>query len=507
MFSSLFFSPAVSSRSECLSFARRRKQVSKLIVSRKAFYTITHIKGKGFSSPLSFCGKGGNMKRLLLTLSCIISVIWLFPCFVKAYTQTDFNLKVLEETDITCGTYSNDVYQYLTEHPTYPFTIEKYSSFIKFVVGSSYTQGTYDYQYEYPSPYYIFQIYYNSNKVGTSVYNTNLFQTYYGNTTDSYVVGQWQNIDEFLVTTDYDTVYYSPLIPNVDFSVVLNTSGVPVNDINNTIYNAFNVNINSDVGNNYYIQIGYKAHIPNKMALGVNNNGTAYYTSLTFNDAAYQNVYSLQDNQVAFTGSVNNALFTWTRQAVPSESWTVAGNLQGNTSFINGSISAYNDTMSYVMPLYGKKLEIFMRYFVIQDNQVIVGAWSHWNNNYPYEYTQELPANYIPYHDIPGYKNTDSDVNLENQNNTISSVGSSTGTTVSVYNNTVPNYPNYPTIVSYNHDNVLTQMIDTTKKLPSFFGDFTDFCKITLSFIPSEVWEIVAFGFLCSILIMIVKVL
>lgn len=448
------------------------------------------------------------MKRLILAFCSIISVIWFMPCFVHAYTQTDFNLKVLDETGITCGTYSNDVYQYLTEHPTYPFTIEKYNSFIKFVVGSSYVQGVYDYQYEYPSPYYVFQIYYNSNNVGTSVYNTNLFQRYYGNTTDSFVVGQWQNIDEFLVTTDYETVYYSPLIPNVNFSVVLNTSGVPVNDINSQEYNAFNVNVNSNVGQDYYIQIGYKVHVPNTMALGVNNNGTAYYSALTYNNAEYQDIYSLQDNQVAFTGTVNSSLFTWNRQSVSSDNWTVVSSLQGNTAFINGSISAYNDTMSYIMPLYGKKLEIFMRYFTIQNNQVIVGSWSHWNNNYPSQYTQELPSNYIPYHDVPGYQQTNTNTELQESNNTINSTGTQTGSSsVTVYNNNVPNYPNYPTVADFNRDNILVGFIDTATSMPQYFGQFNDFLVSAFSFIDPSVWAVISLGFAASIVIMIIKIL
>ena len=297
------------------------------------------------------------------------------------------------------------------------------------------------------------------------------------------------------------------MIPDVSFSVVLNTSGVPVNDINSTEYNAFNVTINSDVGNDYYIQIGYKVHIPNSMALGVNNNGTAYYSAVTYNTATYQDVYSLQDNQVAFTGSVNNSLFTWSRQGVPLENWNIVSSLQGNTSFINGSVSAYNNTMSYIMPLYGKKIEIFMRYFVIEDNKVIVGAWSHWNNSYPNQYTQDLPSNYIPYHDIPGYKQNNNDPELQENENTINSVGTSTGQTITVYANNVPNYPDYPTIQSYNHDNVLTQFIETAVLLPQFFGQFGDFLTSAFAFIDPMVWNVIALGFLSSIVIMIVKVL
>ena len=476
------------------------------------------------------------MKRLLLTLSCIISIIWLMPCFVHAsYTAPDGN-EYEYKVNSSTGNYNTRYFTIYSNQKLCTVTSQEYSGG-KVILGLFPTldnsscllglgckSGTVNMQsaggssWMYPADA---RPNYNAGDIGYYCWRNNSTTPDINNAlTDYNCTNDYTNLPNFSTLADaydyltaqeidYDTVYYSPLIPSVDFSVVLNTSGVPVNDINSTEYNAFNVNINSDVGTDYKIQIGYKVHVPNKMALGVNSNGSAYYSALTYNAAAYQDIYSLQDNQVSFTGAVNNSLFAWTRQAVSSDNWNIVSSLQGNTSFINGSIMAYNDTMSYILPLYGKKLEIFMRYYVIQDGQIIVGAWSHWNNSYPSQYTQELPSNYIPYHDVPGYEQTNTNTELQENTNTISSLGTETGSTnnISIYNSSVPNYPNYPTIQTYNHDNIILKFFDTAIQLPSHFNGFTSFLSVSFAWIPSYVWDIIAFGLLASITVMIVKVL
>ena len=451
------------------------------------------------------------MKRITLTFIALFSVIWSMPIFCKAYTQTDFNLKVLDETGVTCGTYSNDVYQYLTEYSTYPFTIEKYSSFIKFVVGSEYVQGVYDYQYEYPSPYYVFQIYYNSNNVGTSVYNTSLFQRYYGNTTDSFVVGQWQNIDEFLATTDFENLFYDPTIPTPNFVVTMERP-TPWSNVS-TDTNYFDVTWEEYSG--YYVQIGYKFSYPNGMKVGLVD-GQTTYTPLTYANSEYIDLWALQDMHEAMyiNSLVNGNSFELESAMIQdSDSWQTSVPIWAN-NFNNSAYTKarnnWNTKMRYCWPLFGLRLEIFERLFYVADNVCYVGAWKHWNNTYPTDYNEEIPNNYQVGNSMPGYQNTNNNTDYQEQEYTQTTIGTQTGTNNTptvVVNNLTPNYPDYPTVATYNHDNILLQMIDTTKRLPSFFGEFTDFCKECLTVLPSEIWEIIAFGFLCSILVMIVKVL
>ena len=449
------------------------------------------------------------MKRILLTFTCIISVIWLFPCFVKAYTQTDFNTKVFEETGVNCGEYSQQVYDFLTAHDNYPFTLEKYSSFIKFNVGTQETNVNENNRtYEYPSPYYVYQIYY-SGSTANSKAATTMYQTFYGNLNDTNFVSKWDNINDFLVTTDFENLYYDPTIPTPNFVVTLERP-TPWNEVN-TMTNFFDVVWNDNAS--YYIEIGYKYAVPNSMQVGLSD-GNVVYTPLTYQESSYRNIYELSDLHVAsgLNNDVNSSDFLWSAyQITDSSDWSTTVPVWANSySIWQGKRDNWNNKLAYCMPLYGLRLEIFARYFYVMDNLVYVGAWKHWNNSYPNQYGEELPNNYQVGNSMPGYENTNNNVDYQEQTNTITTIGTQTGqdnTPTVVVNNLTPNYPDYPTVATYNHDNILLQMIQTAKQLPSFFGDFSGFCASAFAFIPSEIWTMIGFGLLCTIIVMIVKVL
>ena len=431
------------------------------------------------------------------------------PIFCHAYTQTDFNLKVLEETGVTCGTYSNDVYQYLTNNPTYPFTIEKYNSFIKFVVGNSYIPGSVDYQYEYPSPYYVFQIYYNSNKVGTSVYNTNLFQTYYGNINDSYNVSNWQNIDEFLATVDFENLYYDPTIPTPEFVVTMERP-TPWQDVS-TDTNFFDVTWNEYSG--YYVQIGYKFSYPNGMKVGLVD-GQTTFTPLTYSNSEYIDLWALEDMHDALyiNSLVNGNSFELESAMIQdSDSWQTSVPIWANNFNNSGYTAArnkWNTKMRYCWPLYGLRLEIFERLYYVADNVCYVGAWKHWNNTYPSDYNEEIPNNYQVGSSMPGYSNVSNNTEYQEQTNTETSIGTQTGVNTNpavIVNNLTPNYPDYPTVATYNHDNILLQFFTTAKQLPQNFQGFSAFLSASLTWIPSYIWDIIALGLLASITVMVIK--
>lgn len=151
--------------------------------------------------------------------------------------------------------------------------------------------------------------------------------------------------------------------------------------------------------------------------------------------------------------------------------------------------------------------EIWLQYYKIENGVLIYGDISHWYNkdkSGSFESDIQIPAVVNTYNPdfYTGLDNTYDDTLDPLGDNVGGSSGSGGG-----YINNVPNYPDYPTIKSYNHDNILVQFIETAGRLPQFFADFGFFCTDAFSFIPSFIWQIIGFGFLGSIVIMIIKVL
>lgn len=151
--------------------------------------------------------------------------------------------------------------------------------------------------------------------------------------------------------------------------------------------------------------------------------------------------------------------------------------------------------------------EIWVQYYKVQNGAILYGNLKHWYNkdrSGSFESDVEIPA-------IVNTYNPDFYTGLDNTfDNTLDPLGDNVGGNSGSgggYINNVPNYPDYPTIKSYNHDNILVQFIETAGRLPQFFADFGSFCSSAFSFIPNFIWQIIGFGFLGSIVIMIIKVL
>ena len=466
------------------------------------------------------------MKRLFLTLSCIISIIWLYPCFVHAsYTAPDGNDYKFKITSYPDG--SGDYYTYYSNNKMcfcdaygwggglyFPLGYEKLSD-VDYIGSLEVSSGTSNVYFKsvYPSV---------SHNTITSDYLVFYKDQYPGNTNGGMICDSSQNPDIQIFTTysdamtylttpdvDFDYLYYDPTIPTPNFVVTLERP-TPWNEVN-TMTNFFDVVWNDNAS--YYVEIGYKYAVPNSMQVGLSE-GNVIYTPLTYYESNYRNIYELSDLHVAsgLNNDVNSSDFLWSAVQITDPSdWSTTVPVWANSYNVwQGKRDNWNNKLAYCMPLYGLRLEIFARYFYVLDSKVYVGAWKHWNNSYPNQYGEELPDNYQVGNSMPGYENTNNNVDYQDQTNTITSIGTQTGqdnTPTVIVNNLTPNYPDYPTVATYNHDNVLLQFISTAKALPQFFGDFNGFLAAAFSFIPSVVWSVIAIGFLSSIIIMIVKVL
>lgn len=167
--------------------------------------------------------------------------------------------------------------------------------------------------------------------------------------------------------------------------------------------------------------------------------------------------------------------------------------------------------MRKVNCFYGSNCIINARYFtIVNDTQYVVGSWTNWKSYNPYTFTETLPDYYIPLVQASGTENNTYDVQVPTE------IEPGTGNPTGVYTDpninitvtqNVPNYPDYPTIVSYNKDNLLVDTMNWADNLQGFFGEFGSFLEVSFAFIPGWIWAIIGFGFSLSIVVMFLKIL
>ena len=242
------------------------------------------------------------------------------------------------------------------------------------------------------------------------------------------------------------------------------------------------------------------------------NNGKVYYEAVTYYNSPYFQAYKGSAANISYI--VNTLEFDWEAYITTNSSSYFGTTVPiWNNTWSNGAYDNarqnWIDKYSKCMPLYGNQIQIMARYYIEVGNDIYVGAWNNWNSTYPSQFTEEVPSSYQIGSYVPGVQ---SEVNqIEPPEDTIN-VGQVTGSQESPYtqitiNQAVPNYPDYPTVVSYNHDNVFVTFLETAKKLPSTFNGFSNFLTAAFAFIPSSIWSVIAFGLSCCIIVMIVKVL
>lgn len=318
---------------------------------------------------------------------------------------------------------------------------------------------------------------------------------------------------------DFENLIYSYNIPVPELDVtyipaISMLGGLPET---NNVFTSINVQDNEA----FKVQLAIKITVADMVQIGLND-GTITYKYLDWTDGTLTDIYSLEDQQEALDIYVSNddlkpiwsdlynLLYDDSNFPIFSSSVPFWNSNPNASKYLNAQ-SYYRNNMARQMPMYGTRLEVFARYFAIVDESVFVGAWRHWNSAEPLN-TEKVTDKYQDQQPFPGTENTNTNVDYDNEDDTYTNIGTQTGVYTDPYtqviiNQNVPNYPDYPTAVSYNHDNILLQFIQTANQLPNFFGQFGQFLTATFSFIDSSVWAIIGFGFMCSIVVMIIKVL
>lgn len=301
------------------------------------------------------------------------------------------------------------------------------------------------------------------------------------------------------------TYYYDATLSTPDMNVVIielpTFVGMPDDE-----YNFFSVGFSGD--SNLSLEVYYKTYCPNFIQIGLNN-GNVTYKPITYEEDPWLPAYI-----GPFTSIITETdrHFIWIKPVMFADSEYFSSSVPAwqnnfNNSAFQNHMNDWIDKYSNCMPLYGNKIEIAARYYYENGNDRYVGPWVQWINTYPGEYNTQVPSNYVAGDYVPGLQNQNNNIDLSDQPIlTGETTGSESPLQVTI-NQSVPNYPDYPTAVSYNHDVSLLKWITTANQLPSLMGQFGNFLSSAFTFIDPSIWAIIGFGFLCCIGVMIIKVL
>lgn len=311
---------------------------------------------------------------------------------------------------------------------------------------------------------------------------------------------------------DFDNPFYSANIVAPNMSVTYrDLSSTPVVDV------PLNIMVNSypNLENEYYIQLFGLINFDENYYVqntrdGIVFNGmdlqkyTTYVDIVTPQELLKPSDLSYDMLHLRFTDGwydhfPPDSLFSFTFQdGIPGPLQTSAitkfNNFRKNATFADNAVYVY------------------ARYFVIdEDNNFVVGPWRIWKSYNPNEFTSEVPNYYLPYAVVPGTTGTNSSVDPVSTSSPEPSVIDNpvqTNPTVNVtVTQNVPNYPDYPTIASYNKDNLLVDTMNQLTSIQGFFGEFGSFLVTAFAFMPAWIWAIIGVGFSLSIVVMFLKIL
>lgn len=348
-----------------------------------------------------------------------------------------------------------------------------------------------------------------ANQPYTGIRNTLTNQTLSGGLNSTNVVNE-------VIVLDFSNPYYDPLLPVPEVEIRYDTEdyssgNVPVLPISIALTNA-------DAG--YYVEVVQVNYMPSTVAVKYQD-----YTAVMSHKFEQRNLLPAQMLKISSTLSYDDlgdlAENAWSMDVVSYPVSNVVftnqiGQDQGGVSAFNNMVDLYTNARRLGL-FYGNNTELYFRYFIIDsDNRFVVSAWRTWSSSYSNSFGLALPSYYQTYSSASGYENTDNNTSIvisptsqPNVVNPTNNFGYKTGNPINInIGSNVPNYPDYPTIATYNTDNLLVNAIDTARQLPDFFQNVTAvFGGIFDGLLPPEFWQVVMMGFLFSIVIMIIKVL
>lgn len=398
-------------------------------------------------------------------------------------------------------------------------TAPNYSSYEKFYMGVGYGNGF--------TQTYLFGC--ASNQVvsvsGSSfIVNTGMARCYVFNSSGTYVYyqdvgsisGLTSNIvnEVVVINVDWDNPYYNPLlvIPEIEvkYTMDIEMDSTPVIPLSVALKNA---------NSNYFVEVVCVNYMPSIVSVKWQEYSALFSHKFAQHDLISHDV--LKVSSEVSSNDIGEALNIAWLQDVTNYPVSEVGFINDIGTDTN-SVRAYNNMVDNyeiarkVGCFYGNNTEIYVRYFTIEDEtKFVVSAWRTWTSQYSENFGIQLPSYYKTFSEASGYEDTNQNTgvviaptSVPDSVNPSNQTGTKKGSPITInIGQNVPNYPDYPTIASYNLDNLLVSTIDNVKGLGNFFSGFAGFCTVTFAWIPKEIWQIIAIGFALSIVVMFLKIL
>ena len=341
------------------------------------------------------------------------------------------------------------------------------------------------------------------NNVGIQTYNS--FQNEYSALLEDYINNLY----------DWNDPQYNPNMPIPEFTT--NYNEIRVTSSSPQI--PFDINF-VNPNNDYFIEIYINYWIPDNMSIDIFGRGKGTNDGFVYKALSKELVsnYLIEPTQMLRINGINNLSLqlqtNWQNalMQVPIESIQYVNTNNLPSGMFNQYKVSYEDYCRNILGFYGSQFTIMMRYFTfVNDSQYVVGAWRTWTTYSPNEFTERLPDYYVPYVPASGEENITNNTDPETVQ-VVSGTGNSTGVVSDpnyyiTVNQNIPNYPDYPTVASYNKDNLLLDTINQMNSLNAFFGQFGEFLTMSFSFFPAWIWAIIGVGFSISIVVMFLKIL
>ena len=344
-------------------------------------------------------------------------------------------------------------------------------------------------------------------------------------TTDIPRYSDWDEMVSYLnsIDVDLENIVYDPFIPTPEFTV----SYLP-NSSSATQFFPVEVDLTNNTSD-YYVEIMMENLTPSYLGVspkeqsntGLSTGNYVVYKFFQFESHSIADKYDFVSADT-MTSGVLNGLFSsaWRSDILSYSSSNVEiTNASGNESFNNSPIftalkNAWLNTYRNYACFYGNNTGISIRYFQVRDGVAYGGKVKSWTSLYQGKFSESIPDYYNPYDTAQGYeRESTTDIVPVETTNPLADLpsnqyGDKTGLNINInMGSNVPNYPDYPTIATYNLDNMLVSTMNNADDLGKFLTNVSGFFAETLKFVPEPIWQVIALGFALSIVVMFLKIL
>ena len=307
---------------------------------------------------------------------------------------------------------------------------------------------------------------------------------------------------------------YDYSIPNCNVGIISNVTEAPESAIVplKIRYTKF---LNTDPDTTQYrVEVKGRFALPTIIDIAkVGGNLNYSYSGYVWSD--WVNIYTYEDNKHLSLSGVNK--YDLALPATISE-WTSLCNDQSDNVVFNWhyndlsitKIALENTYKGFNYPMAGidpNKFDFYVRYTKVENGSVKYGKWTHLTNgdlsviNTPYDNIPSIPV------ELPSGRSVLDTDQVENQiNNNVKDPYIIPDININ-FNTPEQNTLNYPTIASYNKDQLLMDALNLANDMPNWFTSCVSAFSLCFSIIHPAIWGVIFLGFCFSLIVMILKIL